>query len=229
MGMMNNPCTGLSLSKTSCIQSCYSTDECLQKKGFGATTTTPKGRTTTPTPAVRTVTTTTTTTPPPATTTAPPSLYSRFKTNCSDQLEAGVCSILMTAEDVCHKQLSIDLCPETCGICQIVQTANCHDTILNNGCKSMYVDKGICGDTLAKYTCPDSCGLCDSMVSKKIQDLIDGSNTPAPTTAAVMTTTATADISCSSLVAQPCDKIEGICRTGDVGDRCPQECSACYS
>ncbi|XP_035828146.1 uncharacterized protein LOC106013033 [Aplysia californica] len=221
--MMSAPC-GAHQHRISCVQSCCASDKCLQNHGFGATTTTQIPRTTTPTAAMRT-----TPTPPPTTTSAPSqSLYARFKTSCKDQLEAGVCSVLKTAEDVCHKELSVDLCPETCGICQVITDANCHDTVLNNGCHDMYVSKGICGDPLAKYTCPASCGMCDSVVSKLIQDLIEGKNTPPPqpaTTTAAATTTA---LSCSSLAGMPCDQLLPICTDGDMGDQCPNECGPCF-
>merc|ERR1719242_341196 len=129
----------------------------------------------------------------------------------TSQLEPGLCSMLKSSQDVCHK--NIDLCPMTCGICNVISSANCHDGILNNGCLSMYVTPGKCGDQLARFTCPKSCGYCDAIVSKKIQDLINipKSNVVAKTTAPPPTTTTTTTTStpvyssqsvCASLVGE---------------------------
>merc|ERR1711936_1539214 len=132
---------------------------------------------------------TTTSTKMPVATTTSPSLYSRFSPSCKDQLEPGLCSMLKSSQDVCHK--NIDLCPMTCGICNVISSANCHDGILNNGCLSMYVTPGKCGDQLARFTCPKSCGYCDAIVSKKIQDLINSPTSKLATKTATAPTTTT--------------------------------------
>lgn len=182
------PCSVGVFFRDSCIMSCCQNTQCLSNSnngGFpdaGASTTSAPATSTTAPPSTAAATTAA---PAPAVTTAQ-SLYAKFKNGCKDHLEAGVCSTLQVNEDICHKQISVDLCPMTCGICKVISDANCHDTILDNGCHDQYVSKGICGDPLAKYTCPDSCGMCDVIVSQKIQDHIN--QRPSTTHAAPTTT-----------------------------------------
>jgi len=168
------PCSLGVAFRSMCILSCCQTSQCLGQTANGGF---PVAGSSTSAPATAAPTTAAVTSAAPVATTAQ-SVFAKFRNGCKDHLEAGVCSTLQESEDVCHKNISIDLCPMTCGICQVVSDANCHDTILENGCHDQYVSKGICGDPLAKYTCPDSCGMCDVIVSQKIYDHINNYRPP---------------------------------------------------
>lgn len=86
-------------------------------------------------------------------------------------MESGLCSTLKETDDVCHTKLQ--LCPETCGVCEVARDFDCHDTILNNGCENQFVPSGICKESMGKYACPASCGLCDVMLATTVQQHLD--------------------------------------------------------
>ncbi|RUS76311.1 hypothetical protein EGW08_015935 [Elysia chlorotica] len=138
------------------------------------TVTTPVPTTTTTTPAP----TTTTTTPAPttvATTIAPYNVYAHLQQECRDHLEPGICNDLKETQSLCKSNgtgLHLDICPETCGVCQAIKEANCHDTVLDGECAKLIADKDICNGPLARYTCPVSCGLCDILVEEKLAAII---------------------------------------------------------
>ncbi|KAK3798173.1 hypothetical protein RRG08_009061, partial [Elysia crispata] len=126
--------------------------------------TTPAPTTTTTTPATTTVTTL-------ATTVAPYNVYAHLQQECRDHLEPGICNDLKETQDLCKQNgtgLHLDLCPETCSVCQAMKEANCHDTVLDGECAKLMAEKDICNGPFARYTCPVSCGLCDVLVEEKL-------------------------------------------------------------
>ena len=62
-------------------------------------------------------------------------------------MEPGICNDLKDTQDLCKQSgpgLHLDLCPETCGVCQAVKEANCHDTVLDGECAKLMAEKDIC-------------------------------------------------------------------------------------
>merc|ERR1719228_1873772 len=76
---------GFSHGDDMCIIGCCTTDACIAGLGFGSTTASVPQ------------------------TTVPSSLYQRFKVNCTDALEDGVCDTLLSGHDICHAHP--ELCP----------------------------------------------------------------------------------------------------------------------
>ncbi|GFN73866.1 hypothetical protein PoB_000037200 [Plakobranchus ocellatus] len=189
-----------SLWTNDCVVDCCPDNHCVGLV-FGGVYTNVETNTSPATPAPTSTTTAATTTR------APYSVYAQLEKECRDHLEPGACDSLKATQDLCQQNgtgLHIDLCPETCGVCQAIKEANCHDTVLDGECAQLIAEKDICHESIAVYTCAASCGLCDILVEQKLALILAGklsstaSASTAPTTpastAGTTTTTATTTI-----------------------------------
>ncbi|GFR70950.1 hypothetical protein ElyMa_003799700 [Elysia marginata] len=133
-----------------CTIDCCEDNNCVAKH-FGGVYSNALGNTvlppisTTPLPITDTTTISTTM----AATTASPAfgIYSQLVQECRDHLEPGICTNLKDTQDLCKQNgtgLHLDLCPETCGVCQAIKEANCHDTVLDGECAQLMAQKDIC-------------------------------------------------------------------------------------
>ncbi|GFR97758.1 hypothetical protein ElyMa_002753400 [Elysia marginata] len=187
LSVLKNPCPAAMLTDPSlsvpndCYIDCCTDNSCVGSH-FGGVYSNGVGSAVLPPIFTSTVSTSTVTTV--ATTMSPYNVYSKLVQECRDHLEPGVCNDLKATQDLCKENgsgLHVDLCPETCGVCQAIKEANCHDTVLDGECAQLMAEKDICSGALARYTCPATCGLCDILIEEKLVAILAAKSTKPPT------------------------------------------------
>jgi len=197
-----------------CYWDCCTTNACLNNHFASVMPTTPAT-----TPAV-------TTTKPSG------SLWDRLNNGqCKDQLAGTGCTDLMKTQDVCHDRLALDICPDTCGICEALNGNVCEDTVLNNGCADLQQTSDVCSDKLAVFICPKTCNMCDELVNSIITSVIDGTSNATDVPPNLLQPSANPSdfptFDCNDLTDLTCSQMDSLCSTSFVKVVCPDQCNLC--